>query len=200
MKTINGKLLGQTTSDSDTFKQQLETIERQLNEVQESFQELGHRVERTENMLAEESQRQALLQRFELYVQHLKERCENLECLFEEKQKQIKTYQTEVKTMQLLFQTQEKRLDYLELIKLNQLEKKLLELKKQIPTKMLWLTFSSSLVVGIASFCNWFDINPANYRPSKTKSFLSSSELIKDRTHSSNESNYSQLVASIINK
>ena len=177
MKTNNGKLLGQPKSDLDLFKQQLEQLVREVDEVQASFQELGQKIEQTE-----EVKREALVRRVELYVQHLKEHCETSEVLLAQRQEnQAKTYQGELKKIELLLREQEKRLESLEITKLNQIENNLTHLKKQIPTKLLWLTFSSSLTIAIISFCAWFEIYPFNNRPEKTKYSLDRHEFIEDR-------------------
>lgn len=174
MNTLNGKLLGQAKSDSEIFKQQLENLNRELDEVQASWREFGQKIEQSE-----ESKREALVRRVEVYIQHLKARCENLETVWTQRQEnQAKTYQGELKKMELLAIEQQKRLTALETTKLNQIEKKIIALQKQIPTKLLWLTLSSSLMMTTISVCTWFDIYPFNNRPHQKKYSLDRQELI----------------------
>lgn len=176
VKTINGKLFGQPKGNFDPFKQQLEKLNQEVEKVQSSFEELGQRIEQTENVKREE-----LIRRVELYVQHLKENCENLENLWIQRQENhAKTYQRDLKRMELLLKEQKQQLDFLENRKLPQIENKLTALKKQIPTKLLWLTFGSSLMIVIIYFCDWFDIYPFNKHPQKTKSSLVYYQLVEE--------------------
>jgi thymidylate synthase len=68
VKIINGKLFGQPKGDFDPFKQQLEKLNQEVEKVQSSFEELGQRIEQTENV-----KREKLIRRVELYIQYLKE-------------------------------------------------------------------------------------------------------------------------------
>ncbi|NCR12107.1 MAG: hypothetical protein GPJ24_04115 [Microcystis aeruginosa SX13-11] len=176
VKIINGKLFGQPKGDFDPFKQQLEKLNQEVEKVQSSFEELGQRIEQTENV-----KREKLIRRVELYIQYLKENCENLENLWTQRQENYaKTYQRDLKRMELLLKEQKQQLDFLENRKLLQIENKLTALKKQIPTKLLWLTFGSSLMIAIIYFCDWFDIYPFNKHPQKTKSSLVYYQLVEE--------------------
>lgn len=176
VKIINGKLFGQPKGDFDPFKQQLEKLNQEVEKVQSSFEQLEQTIEQTENV-----KREALIRQVELYVQYLKENCENLENLWTQRQENhAKTYQRELKRMELFLKEQKQQLDFLENRKLSQIENKLTALKKQIPTKLLWLTFGSSLMIVIIYFCDWFDIYPFNKHPQKTKSSLVHHELVEE--------------------
>jgi hypothetical protein len=176
VKIINGKLFGQPKGDFDPFKQQLEKLNQEVEKVQSSFEQLEQTIEQTENV-----KREALIRQVELYVQYLKENCENLENLWTQRQENhAKTYQRELKRMELFLKEQKQQLDFLENRKLPQIENKLTVLKKQIPTKLLWLTFGSSLMIVIIYFCDWFDIYPFNKHPQKTKFSLVHHELVEE--------------------
>ncbi len=176
VKIINGKLFGQPKGDFDPFKQQLEKLNQEVKKVQSSFEQLEQTIEQTENV-----KREALIRQVELYVQYLKENCENLENLWTQRQENhAKTYQRELKRMELFLKEQKQQLDFLENRKLPQIENKLTVLKKQIPTKLLWLTFGSSLMIVIIYFCDWFDIYPFNKHPQKTKFSLVHHELVEE--------------------
>jgi DNA repair exonuclease SbcCD ATPase subunit len=181
VKIVNGKLLGRITDNSDIFKRQLESFNQQVEQFKVSFQELDERVGNAENLAQEGIKQKALLRQIELYVQHLKERYNNLEVLWEKEQERLsKIYQQEAKSLILLLQNQEARLKYLEITKLNRLEKNLTNLKQQIPTKLLWVTFSSSLIVGVISLCGWLNIKPLDNQLQKNQSWFNSRQLLVD--------------------
>ena len=141
MKTVNGKLLGKPKSDLEIFKQR----QNQCNlEVTISLEKLEHRINQAEKTLQGEALREALLRRLEDSVHQLDERCQ----LLEQQQKQLKKI--------------EGRWEYLESTKISQIENNLIKIKQQIPQKLLWLTFGSSLIVGVVSLCSWLDIYPLN--------------------------------------
>lgn len=105
VKIINGKLFGQPKGDFDPFKQQLEKLNQEVEKVQSSFEQLEQTIEQTENV-----KREALIRQVELYVQYLKENCENLENLWTQRQENYaKTYQRDLKRMELLLKEQKDR-------------------------------------------------------------------------------------------
>jgi chromosome segregation ATPase len=181
VKIVNGKLLGRTTSDSNIVKRQIENLARQIDEIKISFQELERRIDSTENFVREGEKQKVLLRQIELYVQHLKERCQNLEVLLEKEQERVNKFDwQEVIDLNLLIQNQSERLKYLEITKLNRLEKNLTHLKQQMPTKLLWITLSSSLIFGVISLCGWLNINPLNNQLQKNQSWYDSLQLFVD--------------------
>lgn len=84
-------------------------------------------------------------------LQEIKERCQSLE------QEQSK------------LQKVEQKWEYLETTRLSQIEKKLLNVKRLIPRKLIWFTLSSSLFFGAISLFSWLDIYPTKNSPQEAK-------------------------------
>jgi hypothetical protein len=166
MKIVNGKLLGQPESDLEIFKER----QNQCNlELTISLEKLEHRIKQAETTLQGEALREALFRRLEDYVRQLEERCQ----LLEQEQKQLKTRQQQWK--------------YLEDAKISQIENNLIKIKQQNPQNFLWLTFGSSVIVGIISLCNWFNIYPTNIKPKEAQYSLISFSLIESDNFQNNQ-------------
>jgi hypothetical protein len=91
---------------------------------------------------------------------------------------QLEKIEQEVSKLQAM----EKRLESLEITRLSQIENRLTNLKQQIPTKLLWLTFSSSLIMTTISLGTWLDIYPFHKRSPQTSYSLNRQELIIDKS------------------
>jgi hypothetical protein len=115
MKVINGKLLGQTKSDLDVFKEKIE------------------------------------------------QRCDRLEVsLSNQQQQQIAIYKEGLEKVYYLQQVLGRQIQELENNQLSWSEKVLLGSKQLNPTKLLWLTFSTSVIFGSISIFGWlkYDLQP----------------------------------------
>lgn len=114
MKTVNGKLLGQLSEESEVVKQQIDLRYGQIESL-----------------------------------------------LSKQREYQLITYQTEVEKFQTLCQEVGERIENLESSKLERHETSLYRTKQQAPLKLLWLTFSSSIAIGLISICTWLDLSAA---------------------------------------
>ncbi|MEO1801451.1 MAG: hypothetical protein AAFR62_13660 [Cyanobacteria bacterium J06629_2] len=81
--------------------------------------------------------------------------------LSKQREYQLITYQTEVEKFQTLCQEVGERIENLESSKLERHETSLYRTKQQAPLKLLWLTFSSSIAIGLISICTWLDLSAA---------------------------------------
>ena len=115
MKVLNGKLLGQTESDLDVFKENIE-----------------HRCDRLEVSLSNQQQQQ------------------------------IAIYKDGLEKVYYLQQALGRQIQELENNQLSWSEKVLLGSKQLKPTKLLWLTFSTSIIFGLLSIFGWlkYDYQP----------------------------------------
>jgi hypothetical protein len=134
MQTINGKLLGQTTSEFDELTQQINDLDRDADEAKAYIQQLEQRCENLENSFNTELQRQNL------------------------------TYRQEIATTRSSLNHLGTRLTSLEKIELDRLKNSLRRLERQMPNKFLWLTFSSSLAIGSLCLWSWFDFYPLQHK------------------------------------
>jgi len=112
MKTVNGKLLGQLSEESEVVKQQIDLRYGQIESL-----------------------------------------------LSKQREYQLIAYQTEVEKFQTLCQEVGERIENLESSKLERHETSLYRTKQQAPLKLLWLTFSSSIAIGLISICTWLDLS-----------------------------------------
>lgn len=96
----------------------------------------------------------------EIFKQQLDFRCEQMEnMLTKQREYQLSADRAEIEQFHTLCQELGDRLENLENSKFDKIESNLDRIKKQFPLKLLWLTFSSSIAVGLISVCTWIDIN-----------------------------------------
>ena len=130
MDTVNGKLLGNSEGDSDRTSQELYTINQDLDEIKQ-------------------------------YLNQLEQRYRQLEVVVDIKHRQqIQTYEQELQLIRSPIKQIAGRITILEKRKLTKVEANLSNLERQIPPKIFWLGFYSSLVFGFISMWNWFEIHP----------------------------------------
>ena len=130
MDTVNGKLLGDSESDSDRLSQELYNLNRDLNGIKQYLDRLEQRYKQLE------------------VVVDIKHR------------QQIQVYQKEFQSLQSPMKQIVGRLTILERKKLSKIETNLQNLERQISPKIFWLGFYSSLVCGFISLWNWFELHP----------------------------------------
>ena len=130
METVNGKLLGDVDGDSDRLQREFHSFNREIDGVKQ-------------------------------YLQQLEQRYKKLEVLVDVKQRQqIQAYRDELKSIQLPVRQIAVRLAELEKNKLSRIETNLNSLEQQIPKRIFWLGFYSSLVCSFISLWNWFELHP----------------------------------------
>lgn len=130
METSNGKLLGDPDRNSNRVKQEFHDVNREILEIKQ-------------------------------YLDSLEQRYQQLEVLVDIKNRQqIQAYQEELKSIHLPMRQIAGKLAVLERNKLSRLESNLNSLEQQIPKKIFWLGFYSSLIFGFISLWNWFELHP----------------------------------------
>ena len=96
----------------------------------------------------------------EILRQQLDLRCGHLEdMLTEQKKYQLAAYRAEIAKFQTLCQEVGDRIEHSESSRFDKIEANLRRIKRQTPSRLLWLTFSSSIVIGVITMCTWLDLN-----------------------------------------
>lgn len=105
------------------------------------------------------------------YLERLEQRYQQIEVLVDIKHRQqIQAYQKELKSIQSPIQEIAGRLTVLEKIKLRRIETNLNNLEQQIPKRIFWLGFYSSLIFGFISLWNWFELHPLDESIAQSRS------------------------------
>lgn len=152
MEVINGKLLGDSNDDANRLEQKIEHFSRDLEGIKR-------------------------------YLERLEQRQQQLEMVVEIKQQQqIQAYRAELKSIQLPVKQIAGKLTFLEKTQLNKIESNLNSLEQQIPKKMFWLGFYSSLILGFISLWNWFELHPLENQTQSQKYSLQT-EMIWESLH-----------------
>lgn len=130
METVNGKLLGNADDDSPQLEQEFHDVNREISEIKQ-------------------------------YLGLLEQRYQKLEVLVDIKHRQqIQAYQQELKSIHSPIRQIAGKLAVLERNKLSKIESNLNSLEQQIPKRIFWLGFYSSLIFGFISLWNWFELHP----------------------------------------
>jgi len=130
METVNGKLLGNADDDSPQLEQEFHDVNREVSEIKQ-------------------------------YLGLLEQRYQKLEVLVDIKHRQqIQAYQQELKSIHSPIRQIAGKLAVLERNKLSKIESNLNSLEQQIPKRIFWLGFYSSLIFGFISLWNWFELHP----------------------------------------
>ncbi|MEO1673160.1 MAG: hypothetical protein AAFR77_20675 [Cyanobacteria bacterium J06631_2] len=130
METVNGKLLGNADDDSPRLEQEFHDVNREVSEIKQ-------------------------------YLGLLEQRYQKLEVLVDIKHRQqIQAYQQELKSIHSPIRQIAGKLAVLERNKLSKIESNLNSLEQQIPKRIFWLGFYSSLIFGFISLWNWFELHP----------------------------------------
>lgn len=88
----------------------------------------------------------------EVFKEQIEQRCQSLEIsLSNEQRQQIETYKQGLEKIYYLQQVLGKKLQTVENKQLESFESNLVTIKQNIPTKLLWLSFSTSLIIGAIS-------------------------------------------------
>lgn len=96
----------------------------------------------------------------DIFKEKIERRCDRLEIsLSNEQQQQVKIYKQGLEKVYYLQQVLGRQIQDLETNQSNWLEKSLVNSDRSKPTKLLWLTFSSSLILGLISIFGWFKYN-----------------------------------------
>lgn len=96
----------------------------------------------------------------EIFKQQLDLHCQQIENLLTiQREYQLSADRVEIKQFNALCQELGDRIENLDNKKFDRIENNLDRIKQQFPGKLLWLTFSSSIAVGLISVCTWIDIN-----------------------------------------
>lgn len=91
----------------------------------------------------------------EVFKEQIERRCDRLEItLSSEQQQQVKTYKQGLEKVYYLQQVLGRQIQDLETTQVDCLEKILIGGKQDKSTKLLWLTFSTSLVIGLITVVN----------------------------------------------
>lgn len=148
MDTVNGKLIGSYESEGDRISQEIHNLNRDLDEIKHYFNQLEKRYKQLE------------------IVVDIKHR------------QQIQTHQQELQLIKSPIKQIAGRMAVLERNKLSKVEANLSNLEKQIPPKIFWLGFYSSLVCCFISVWNWLELHPVD--ESLTQKRNVSEELVRN--------------------
>lgn len=113
----------------------------------------------------------------EILKQQLDLRCQQIEnMLTKQREYRLSADREEIEQFHNLCQELGDRLENLENSKFDKIESNLDQIKQQFPLKLLWLTFSSSIAVGLISVFTWIDIN-SNISPQIENSGLKTEQI-----------------------
>ena len=129
METNNGKLLGNTNSDSEQIINEFRSVNQDIDEMRQYLCQLEQRYQKLE---------------VSLDVKH---------------RQHLQAYQDELRSIQSPVRQIAVRLTALEKSKLSRIKTNFDRSEQQISKRVFWLGFYSSLIFGFISVWNWFELH-----------------------------------------
>ena len=106
----------------------------------------------------------------DVFQEKIEHRCDQLEIsLANEQQQQINTYKNGLEKIYYLQQILVRKIQAVENKQIDYSEENLATAKQSFPTKLLWLTFSSSLTIGLITLFSWLKVASQHKCPSTSE-------------------------------